>query len=52
MSKMTCAERPLRQPKRAAVHAKKEKQGFDVCGATISPLQEDAGTRQKGKARL
>ena len=52
MSKMTCAERPLCRCKRTVVHAKKKKQENDVCGEARSPLQEDAGTRQKGKARL
>ena len=48
---MTCAEHPFRQPKRALAHVKKKKQGNDVCGAFLSPLQEGGGTRQKGKAR-
>ena len=52
MSKMTCAEHPFRRCKRALAHAKKKKQGFDVCGALLSPLQESGGTRQKRKARL
>ena len=51
MSKMTCAEHPFRQPKRAAAHAKKKKQDCDVCGATTLPAQEGGGTRQKEKAR-
>ncbi|MBO5174948.1 MAG: hypothetical protein J6B84_07400 [Eubacterium sp.] len=33
-------------------HAKKKKQGCDVCGAAILLLQENFGTHQKGKARL
>ncbi len=49
---VTCAEHPFRQHKRAAAHAKKEKQGFDVCGASSSPAQEGGGTRQKRKARF
>ena len=49
---MTCAEQPFRQLKRAEAHAKKEKQDCDVCGASLSPLQESTGTRQKEKARL
>ena len=49
---MACAERPLRRRERAAVHAKKEKQGCGVCGAPTSPLRKGGGTRQKRKARL
>ena len=48
---MTCVERPLRQPKMAVVHAKKEKQENDVCGALSSPAQEGGGTRQKRKSK-
>ena len=52
MSGLTCAERPLRRCERVAVHAKKEKQGCDVCGAATSPFRKGVGTRQKRKARL
>ena len=52
MSGLACAEHPLRRCERVSVHAKKEKQGCDVCGAAISPLRESGGTRQKRKARL
>ena len=52
MSGLTCAERPLRRCERVAVHAKKEKQGCDVCGAATSPFRKGGGTRQKRKARL
>ena len=49
---VACAERPLRRCERAAVHAKKKKQGCGVCGTACSLVQEKSGTRQKGKARL
>ena len=52
MSGLACAERPLRRCERVAVHAKKEKQGCDVCGAATSPFRESGGTREKRKARL
>ena len=52
MSGLACAERPLRRCERVAVHAKKEKQGCDVCGAATSPFRKGGGTRQKRKARL
>ena len=45
MSGLTCAERPLRRCERVAVHAKKEKQGCDVCGAAPLPLRKSVGTR-------
>ena len=47
---VACAERPLRRCERAAVHAKKEKQGCGVCGVPPSPLREGGGTRQKRKS--
>ena len=52
MSGLACAERPLRRCERVAVHAKKEKQGCDVCGAPTSPLRESGGTRQKRKSKV
>ena len=42
---VTCAECQLRRCERAAVHAKKEKQGCGVCGAAPLPLREGGGTR-------
>ena len=52
MSGLACAERLIRRCERAVVHAKKEKQGCDVCGAATSPLRESVGTRQKRKVSL
>ena len=45
----TCAEHTFCQCKRILVHARREKQGRDVCGAHILSVQENVGTRQKGK---
>ena len=52
MSGLTCAERLIRRCERTLAHAKKKKQGCDVCGAAHLPLRENFGTRQKEKARL
>ena len=49
---VTCAEHTFCQCKRTLVHVRKEKQGGDVCGAHILSVQENVGTRQKGKASL
>ena len=49
MSGLACAERPLRRCERVAVHAKKEKQGCDVCGAATSPFRKRSEERRVGK---
>lgn len=46
---VACAEHTFCQEKRMLVHVRKEKQGGDVCGAHILSVQENVGTRQKGK---
>ncbi len=50
MSGLACAEQLICRCERVTVHAKKEKQVFDVCGAAHLPAQEGGGTRQKRKS--